>query len=61
MAREGCGRHEGQLFPEICVEGGPLMKTRGRGQGTGEGCTHIVCGCVCVDDDAEAATRSQEK
>lgn len=51
VVREGCGKHEGQLFPETCVEDGPLMKKRGRGQGTGERCTHIVCGCVCVDDE----------
>lgn len=61
VAREGCGKHEGQLFPEICVEDGPLMKKRGRGQGTGERCTHIVCGCVCVDDDGKATRRPQEK
>ena len=61
VVREGCGKHGGQLFPEICVEDGPLMKKSGRGQGTGERCTHIVCGCVCVDDDGKVTRRPQEK
>lgn len=61
VVRVGCGRYEGQLFPEICMEDGPLMKKRGRDQGTGVRCTHIVCRCVCVDDDGKATRRSQEK